>query len=150
MHTRRIATRGIIFKDGKILAQKLKSKTGVNSFWCMPGGGLDPRESLVDGVRREMIEETGITPKIGRLLFVQQFTSSRPDCDEELEFFFHIENPEDYEVITLHATSHGAIEVAECAFIDPSKDIRPAFLQSIDIASYIDNVKPVYIYNALS
>lgn len=145
MFKRRIATRGIIFKDGKILAQKLKNQTGVNPFWCMPGGGLDPQESLVDGVYREMIEETGVVPKVGRLLFVQQFASDRPDCDEELEFFFHIENPEDYEAIDLGNTSHGVAEVATCAFIDPKEYILPAFLQTIDITSYIDSDKPVYI-----
>lgn len=150
MVKRRIATRGIIFKDGKIFAQKLKNKTGVNSFWCMPGGGLDPQESLVDGIYREMIEETGIIPKVGRLLFVQLFTSDRPDCDEELEFFFHIENPEDYESINLDTSSHGAIEVANCAFVDPKEYILPAFLQTIDIAAYINDIKPVYIHGELA
>lgn len=150
MYTRRIATRGIIFKDGKILAQKLKNKTGVNPFWCMPGGGLDPQETLIDGVKREMLEETGITPKVGRLLFVQQFTSDRPDCDEELEFFFHIENPEDYESINLDTTSHGTIEVASCSFVDPSEYILPSFLQTIDIATYINEVKPVYFHTELA
>ena len=52
---------------------------------------LEMGESLLDGLRREMIEETGVKPEIGKLLFVQQFadtnsSSKHGDC-EQLEFF---------------------------------------------------------------
>jgi uncharacterized protein with ACT and thioredoxin-like domain len=53
-----------------------------------------------------MIEETGIAPKIGKLLFIQQFDDGEK---EHLEFFFHIENVEDYEIVDLEATSHGTL-----------------------------------------
>ena len=118
--------------------------------WATPGGGLDPNESLIDGLRREIIEETGITPNVGRLLFVQQFRSGRADCEEELEFFFHITNPEAFTTINLHETSHGALELTRCEFVTPSSEvILPAFLQTIDIQDHIENNRPVFVYSEL-
>lgn len=124
---RRVTVRGIIKKDGKIFAQRLKNKEGVNNFWCTPGGGLDSGESLLDGLHRELIEETGVEPVVGPLLYIQQY---RDDKREYLEFFFEIRNPEDYEMINLANTSHGEIEVAHYGFIDPGSEfILPEFLQ---------------------
>ena len=150
MKTRRVAVRAIIFKNGKLLAQQLKASTGGGrDFWCTPGGGLDIGEALTDGLHRELIEETGIAPKIGRLLFVQQF--SEDGEKEQLEFFYLVENPEDYEVIDLTATTHGELEVERVEFIDPkAENLLPEFLQTVDIQSYIDMVRPVLVYNELA
>lgn len=150
---RRLATRGIIFKDGKLLCQRLKpGRDGkMRDYWCTPGGGLDPNEALVDGLHRELIEETGIAPKIGRLLFIQQFSDTQKgELLEQIEFFFLIENPEDYETIDLATTTHGELEIEDVAFIDPQTHvILPAFLQTIDIEEYVTNPMPVLVYNAL-
>ena len=149
MATRRIATRGIIFKNGKLLCQKLTAyRRQDRDFWCTPGGGLDDGETLQDGLHREMIEETGITPKIGRLLFVQQF--SEDGEKEQMEFFFHIENADDYESIDLATTTHGEEEIEQVAFIDPHEQfVLPKFLQTVDIQKYIDGTLPPLVYNEL-
>lgn len=46
MYKRRVNVRGIIYKDGKIFAQKLKSKVNSteNNYWSTPGGGMDDGE----------------------------------------------------------------------------------------------------------
>lgn len=143
-YERLVTSRGIIFKEGKLFLQKLHSSGGANTFWSTPGGKNDPYESVVDNVRREMIEETGVVPEIGRLLFVQQFYEKER---EYIEFFFHITNPDDYESIDLAHTTHGKIEVAEYGFVDPHAErVLPAFLSELDIQDYIDNEKPVYFY----
>lgn len=144
---RRVTVRGIIFTERKLFCQVLKNQEGRNSFWCTPGGGLDVGEAMVDGLRRELIEETGVAPDIGRLLFTQQYA----DGDEEqLEFFFHITNFDDYKHINLDETSHGNIEVAEFGFVDPkSENVLPKPLQTVDIQSYIDEILPVLIINEL-
>ncbi|MDB5161932.1 MAG: hydrolase [Candidatus Saccharibacteria bacterium] len=146
MNTRRIATRGIIFRDGKLLVAKFIHGDGSESkYWGTFGGGLDFGETLTDGLHREMIEETGIKAKIGKLLFIQQF---KDDDKENLEFFFHIENPEDYEDIKFEDTTHGHIEMSQHEFVDPATHpVLPAFLQTIDIADYIENDRPVFIWN---
>ena len=149
MKTQRITVRGIIFNDNKLLAQQLKpgSDGRKRNYWCTPGGGLESQESLIDGLRREMIEETGIAPEIGNLLFVQQYEDEEK---EFLEFFFHIKNVRDYEVIDLASTTHGPIEIEATEFIDPETyNILPAFLQTIDIQSHIDGNHPVVIANEL-
>lgn len=86
------------------------------------------------------MEETGIEAKVGKLLFIQQFNSEREGRDEELEFFFHIENPEDFDVIDLANTSHGLEEIAHIEFIDPAAEyiylpfFQPCRLVSISLA----------------
>lgn len=116
-------------------------------YWCTPGGGLEETESLIDGLSREMVEETGITPTVGRLLFIQQFDDGE---NEQLEFFFNIENVNDYDHIDLTSTSHGLAEIKNVAFVDPKTVwLLPEFLQTIDIASYIERSRDVLIINNL-
>lgn len=142
MDIRHITTRGIIYKDGKIFAQQLVKNSGIDdNYWCTPGGGLDMNEALTDGLQREMLEETGIAPVIGKLLFVQQYHDG---VKEQLEFFFNIENANDYDLIDLSKTTHGELEIERCLFIDPkTENILPKFLQTIDIACYLANNIPV-------
>lgn len=128
---RRVSVRGISLHDGKLLCVRLKSYDGSlrsqgGDYWCLPGGGLEDGEALLDGIDREMIEETGVRPSVGRLLYIQQFAHG----DKEfLEFFFHIKNAADYLHLDLNATSHGALEIAEIAFIDPKNArVLPEFL----------------------
>lgn len=151
MSTRRVNVRGIIFKDGKLLVAKFIQNDGSEgNYWGTFGGGLDIGESLTTGLTREMLEETGVKPQIGKLLFIQQFKSERHDHQEELELFFHIENPEDYEDFKFEDTTHGAVEMSRHEFVDPSThDILPAFLRTIDIERYINEDRPVFIANEL-
>lgn len=148
MDKRRINVRGIIWHDGKLLAVKHRDKEerAEAQYWCVPGGGLDPRESLTDGVRRELMEETGVEARVGKLLFIQQFDSHRAGFDEELEFFFHIENPEDFTDIDLAKTTHGLEEIAVIGFVNPREvNILPKMLGELPIADYISADMSVYI-----
>lgn len=149
MKPRRISVRGIIFKDGKLLCVRHKFADGSpRPVYATPGGGLEDGESLVEGVEREMMEETGIAPKVGKLLFIQQFVL--PSGVEEIDFLFHIENPEDYAEIDLTKTTHGTLEIAEIGFIDPrTSPILPTFLTELDIAEHITSDQPALIINNL-
>lgn len=149
---RRVCVRGVIYKNGTLFCQELKGLDGAaRGFWCTPGGGLELGESLIDGVKREILEETGVAAAVGRLLFVQQYSestsSSTHQVCEFLEFFFLVENPDDFDDIHLEETTHGVQEVSRCAFIDPKTSVvLPKFLQTIDIERYISSEQPVYIY----
>ena len=147
---RRVNVRAIIYKDGKLLAVKHKHGEDISHYYAVPGGGLDPHESLVDGLARELREETGINAVIGNLLFIQQFPSARAGYAEELEFFFTVKNPDDFININLETTSHGAEELAVCEFVDPaSVTLYPEFLQSIDLAGYANNDRPTLVIDNL-
>ena len=152
MQQRRVNVRGIIWNDGKLLAVKHKNDDGSEvDYWAVPGGGLDPHESLIAGVARELREETAVPARVGKLLFVQQFSSRRRDHSEELEFFFYIQNPHDFTNVDLSTTSHGKEEIARIEFIDPKQAlVYPRFLSTIDIASYITRDQPVYLFDELT
>lgn len=149
MTTRRTNVRGIIYRDGKLLVTKFRQEDDSESeHWGTFGGGLDVGESIADGLHREMIEETGIAPKIGKLLFIQQFHDGEK---EQFELFFHIENSEDYSEIKLEETSHGLLELTRSEFVDPkSSFVLPAFLSTVDIELQINEDRPVHIHNELS
>ncbi len=147
--TRRISVRAIVLHEGKLLCVRLKPYSGslsvsADEWWCLPGGGLDDNEALVDGVRREMLEETGIEPVVGDLLYVQQFTHSGKDY---LEFFFHVTNANDYLRIDLSKTTHGEVEIAEIGFIDTKvKTVLPNFLSSEDLVAKAASHSPTTVF----
>lgn len=148
IHRRRITLRGVIYRDGKLFCQTLKKDPHHEKkpYWCIPGGGIDFGETLEEGLIREIIEETGVTPEVGRLLFIQQYY----DGDKEfLEFFYEIKNVNDFDNIDLASTSHGLIEIDTYGFIDPKKEnVLPAFFQTIAIEKYLGSeTQPVYYYS---
>lgn len=151
---RRVAVRMIAVLDGKLLCVRLKPYNGVSKLmadkWCLPGGGLDAGEPLLEGLRREVVEEVGIEPQVGGLLYIQQFTTPNTDT-EHLEFFFHVTNAEDFLRIDLSKTTHGTEEIAEIAFVDPAAtNILPEFLTTENIAAHIAAKKPPKIFNFLT
>ena len=142
---RRLSVRAIIFQDGKLLAARLTPDAGrpeKGTFWCLPGGGLESTESLPAGLDREMLEETGIKPDLGNLLYIQQFKDKQ--C-EYLEFFFVVTNTSAYTAINLSETTHGVAEIADIRFIDPvTSNLLPIFLRERNIADDIQSGKTYY------
>jgi len=146
---RRIAVRAIIEKDGKLLLVKLKpyDTAEPEDYWCTVGGGVDVCEPLEDAIVREIIEETGIAPVIGNLLYVMQWKNEQDDV-ENIEFFFHVTNSSDFTKIDLSKTTHGEAEIAEMAFINPKEAyILPKFLNDIDYTDIAN--KPTQFFNYL-
>ncbi len=64
-HTR---IQGIIIQDHKILLIRGYEIDSGQSFWVIPGGGLEAGESDEDCVIREMMEETGLEVQIEKFL----------------------------------------------------------------------------------
>jgi ADP-ribose pyrophosphatase YjhB (NUDIX family) len=145
---RRVAVRGIVLHDGKLLCVRLKpykpNITVTAEQWATPGGGVDIGEPLLPAFEREMIEETGIKPAIGNLLYVQQFIHNDT---EQMEFFFHVTNSQDYLNIDLSKTTHGNIEIAEIDFVETaSTNLLPEFLRTESFANF-DPHAPTKFYN---
>ncbi len=118
---------GIIEYQGKFLLVKNVASSG--DFWCLPGGGIETGEDLVSALRREIIEETGIEPTIGNLLYVHQI--GRSGYYSVPEFLFHIRNGKDFSIIDLKKTSHGEEELLAIDFIDiETANVLPKFLKT--------------------
>jgi len=64
---------------GNVLLVRAASYLTVAGQWCLPGGGLDPGEDPVDGLRREFREETGLDVDVGALLGILSDVFTLPD-----------------------------------------------------------------------
>jgi 8-oxo-dGTP diphosphatase len=60
-------------KPGAVLLVEHEGIHGPEPFWTPPGGGIEFGESLADGLRREVREETGLHATIGALRYVLDF-----------------------------------------------------------------------------
>lgn len=70
-----LTTLCLIYKEDKILLQNRVKKDWQG--WTLPGGHIEPGESIVDAVIREMKEETGLTIQNPELRGVKQFPIDR-------------------------------------------------------------------------
>ena len=66
----RVAAYGVVVADDRLLLTQLAPRTGAPGRWNLPGGGVDPGESPVDAVVREVAEETGQVVDTVRLVDV--------------------------------------------------------------------------------
>ena len=48
----------------------LLTRRSDNGQWCLPGGAMDPGESIAECCAREVLEETGLVVSVGRLVGV--------------------------------------------------------------------------------
>ncbi len=60
---------GAVIKDeqGRLLLIKRGHEPGAG-LWSLPGGRIEPGETDAEALVREMLEETGLTVEVGRLL----------------------------------------------------------------------------------
>lgn len=86
-----IRCRAIILHEGKLLLVRHPHDT---SFAALPGGHLEWGEDVKECLSREIIEELGIKPKIGRLLYINTFEDG--GNVQPVEFFFEVINGSDY------------------------------------------------------
>jgi ADP-ribose pyrophosphatase YjhB (NUDIX family) len=76
---RHVVVHAVVERDGALLLVRRAPHLSEGGKWGLPGGFLDRDERLVDGVLRELREETGWTGVVQRLLRI----NSRPDRARE-------------------------------------------------------------------
>lgn len=62
---------GVVVDDGRVLVLQRAPRRSRAGEWDIPGGKLEPGEDPIDGLRREVLEETGLRLEVGRPLAVQ-------------------------------------------------------------------------------
>jgi ADP-ribose pyrophosphatase YjhB (NUDIX family) len=75
----------VIIKNGEVLLIKRVKPDAI--YWVFPGGGVEEGETLEDALRREMLEETGLTVNILKLVLRRTFRMREGEKEQE-EFYF--------------------------------------------------------------
>jgi ADP-ribose pyrophosphatase YjhB (NUDIX family) len=66
----RIAVSVVVKRDGKLLLLQRSKKDVFPDVFELPGGALEPNETILVGARRELVEETGV--RMERALRIDQ------------------------------------------------------------------------------
>ncbi len=74
MPTHIVAGAGIVINDNDEI---LMVKT-YNAGWVFPGGQVEVGENIIDAVKREIMEETGIEVEVGELFCISSNTRKHP------------------------------------------------------------------------
>ena len=75
----------LIFRRGNILLIE-RGKEPLKGYWSLPGGALKTGERLKDGLRREVLEETGLIVEPGEVFEI--FERIIPDGKGRAEYHY--------------------------------------------------------------
>lgn len=76
--------RAIIIKQGSILL--IKRVFNDRTYWVFPGGGVEAGETVIEALKRECLEELGITAEVEEL-FTKEI-SGKAETEGEMEYFY--------------------------------------------------------------
>jgi mutator protein MutT len=85
MNSKPVCAVGAIIQDKGALLLVRRDREPARGQWSLPGGRVEPGESLREAVAREVREETGIDVEVGGLVGVAE----RIVRDDEGEIAFH-------------------------------------------------------------
>ena len=88
----RVAVDGVVEHEEQILLIEYNDAR-LGHHWGLPGGGVEPGETIQQALRREVLEETGAPIIVGRLLLVNEVDPARYGTlysdEHELRLIFH-------------------------------------------------------------
>jgi 8-oxo-dGTP diphosphatase len=62
----------VVARDGALLLVR-HQKPGRGPYWVLPGGRLEPGETIPECAEREISEETGLSSRFSGVLYVSEF-----------------------------------------------------------------------------
>ncbi len=114
----RVKARAVIWIDGRLIVAE-QIRNGHREL-SLPGGRVNEHESIVDALKREVAEETGLGVTADRLLYVSEMVDSVRTHDLELIFL---------------AEATGVPSLKRFRAIDPTggerPSVRPPLLEEI-------------------
>lgn len=82
---------GLGFRDGYVLVHRAVHE----NFWTFPGGRAEIGETSSETLEREMMEELGVTVKVGRMLWmVENFFHYEKRDYHEIGFYYLMDLPD--------------------------------------------------------
>ena len=103
---------GALIFQGKRILLAQRGKQPLLGWWSLPGGVLETGESLVDGIRREVREETGLEVKPVEIATV--FERIMPDDKGRTEYHYVLI---DYVCRVTGGTAQPATDVSALAWV---------------------------------
>jgi 8-oxo-dGTP diphosphatase len=74
-----VAGHALIERDAEYLVTRRSPKNDYMPLkWDIPGGTVEPSETVEDALKREVAEETGVTVSVGRVLYIYTNLSQLP------------------------------------------------------------------------
>lgn len=127
----RVGVQPIVTKNGKILLGQRKNVFHSGS-WGLPGGHLEPGETLLEAAARELFEETGL-----KAIKVRLFCITDPTAESNYHMQIGVE-------VLEYEGSPVIIEPENCSALDffsISELPQPIFIGSVDVLkNYSDKI----------
>jgi 8-oxo-dGTP diphosphatase len=110
-----IGVGGVVISKGRALLVR-RGSAPMEGQWSIPGGMLEVGETIFEGVRRELLEETGVEVRVGELIEV--FERITPDASGKTQYHFVVL---DYLCKVVSGEAKAASDVIDVAWATPSE-----------------------------
>jgi len=145
--TIRNSVRAYIRRGDTILVQHKKYEGG-RARYTLPGGAVDPGETLQQGLNRECMEEIGTGVEIVELMHLADYFKVRdtdpPSRRQQVEFIFRCRVPDDYDAQMGPKPDNHQVDVLWLPVSEiPESGMQPERIR--DILASEDTDAPVYL-----
>jgi 8-oxo-dGTP diphosphatase len=106
---------GVVISNGRALLIR-RGGPPLEGQWSIPGGMLEVGETLLEGVRRELLEETGIEVRVGELIDV--FERINLDGEGKTRYHFVVL---DYLCEAMSGEARAGSDVTDLAWASPAE-----------------------------
>ena len=117
----RVGVGAVIIRDGQVLLVK-RGREPAKGLWAIPGGAVEPGETLQAAAEREILEETGVVINAGEPIFAFDLI----ERDEAGALKFH------FVIVDLRAEYISGEPVAADDAVD-ARWLKPRDLDSLDV-----------------